>query len=344
MAEFILKDCRGKDKTFDHDTIYVRDAKGKLLSFTYGTGDDQLDVLLDQINGEVIGEELYHITFMSGVELIKVPVYEGYDCKDPVTTGLIEEPTKESTKYISYTFAGWSLTEGGTVDESALSAVEGDRTVYAVFSEDYIYIAKGSTYDPDEGSSNSTIYWTLNPDYVLTVESTGYKTPDYSISSNDVPPWWGYRDQITAVVITGKGWWLGRDMFAGCTNLTSVTFSDKISTINLQAFADCTSLAEVTLPPNTLTIGDYAFKNTSIRSITIPARTKYIYAGAFQCDTLESVVFEKTDGWCYYNQYDSYKENPTIVTEKQAADPTFAVSKFKEKNVTLMVEWVNENV
>ena len=33
MAEFILKDWYGKEKTFDHDTIYVRDTDGNLIPF-----------------------------------------------------------------------------------------------------------------------------------------------------------------------------------------------------------------------------------------------------------------------------------------------------------------------
>lgn len=43
-------------------------------------------------------------------------------------------PTKASTAQFSYTFAGWSLTQGGSADSSALNAVTADRSVYAVFT------------------------------------------------------------------------------------------------------------------------------------------------------------------------------------------------------------------
>lgn len=39
MAEFILKDRYGKDKTFDKDTIYVKGTDGELMQFTHGVSD-----------------------------------------------------------------------------------------------------------------------------------------------------------------------------------------------------------------------------------------------------------------------------------------------------------------
>jgi hypothetical protein len=41
MAQFILKDSKGKEQTFDHETIYVRDTNGELVQFTQGEGDIQ---------------------------------------------------------------------------------------------------------------------------------------------------------------------------------------------------------------------------------------------------------------------------------------------------------------
>ena len=61
MAEFILKDWHGKEKTYDHDTIYVRDKNGYLMPFTHGsagsgglhiTDDGEGNVFIDT-NGSV---------------------------------------------------------------------------------------------------------------------------------------------------------------------------------------------------------------------------------------------------------------------------------------------------
>ena len=42
MAEFILKDWYGKEKFFDHETVYFQDAEGNLMPFTHGTGNPTL--------------------------------------------------------------------------------------------------------------------------------------------------------------------------------------------------------------------------------------------------------------------------------------------------------------
>jgi WD40 repeat protein len=48
--------------------------------------------------------------------------------------GLISTPTKESTVSQTFTYSGWSLTEGGAASSSALKNVTEDRTVYAAFT------------------------------------------------------------------------------------------------------------------------------------------------------------------------------------------------------------------
>lgn len=83
-----------------------------------------------------------YVTFMSEdvtQELYKMPVLSGDDCKDPVTHGDIDAPTKESTESIVFTHIGWSLEIGGEMDNSALSDVTANRVVYAVFDEGVRY-------------------------------------------------------------------------------------------------------------------------------------------------------------------------------------------------------------
>lgn len=81
-------------------------------------------------------EGVHFVTFMSEdgtKELYKRPVADGDDCADIVTRGLISTPTKESTVSQTFTYSGWSLTDGGAASSNALKAVTEDRTVYAAF-------------------------------------------------------------------------------------------------------------------------------------------------------------------------------------------------------------------
>lgn len=139
-----------------------------------GIDTTQIDNMLDEINGEVVGETLYNVTFIGadGTELCVVSVYEGDDCQNPVLNGTIERPTKESTEYIDYTFSGWSTTQGGTASYLALSDITKDRTVYAAFTESTRYYTV-RFYD------GSTLLKTLKTEYGGSLEYNYSKTGFY---------------------------------------------------------------------------------------------------------------------------------------------------------------------
>lgn len=117
--------------------------------FSYFDDINDLKVLLDmpsadgfssvEVNvksgGSAEDAVVWTVTFIGadGNTLYQKLCLDGDACYDPVITGKLGTPAKESTPQYYYTYDGWSLTEGGTEDENALSSVTSDRTVYAAF-------------------------------------------------------------------------------------------------------------------------------------------------------------------------------------------------------------------
>lgn len=80
--------------------------------------------------------------------------------------------------------------------------------------------------------------------------------------------------------------------FAICVNLQSVTFSDSVKTIGREAFGGCSKLTSVAIPYGVVTIGSSAFDGCSkLTNLVIPNSVTTIGSCAFyNCDSLTSVV------------------------------------------------------
>ena len=103
---------------------------------------------------------------------------------------------------------------------------------------------------------------------------------------------------------------LGEGAFEGCKNLKNVNLSvrnvvytgiceddygDRFCIsyyIPNNLFKNCTSLKNIVLPTDTKSIGESAFENSRLESITIPKNVKTVYRDAFKgCENLTSVKF-----------------------------------------------------
>lgn len=287
---------------------------------------DEIDFALDDVNGEVVGEVLYHVTFIgaSGEELCQIPVYEGYDCPDPIATGVITTPAKESERLYSYTFAGWSFSEEGTADPTVFDVVESDRTLYAVFSQEPIYLSRGTCGDG--------VYWTVNPDYLLRIWGAG-RMDDYDAVSYDVgwltydettAPWSSqYRDKITTIIVEKDVVKIGKAAFAGLTAVTSVTLEEGagadviMGTIPMNCFNNCKSLKTIHIPSSIDYLAGFAFRASGLEHITIPDSMKFIYSDAFSmCENLTSVEFENV---VWYYQDTDIQISTSILSDHAAA-------------------------
>ncbi len=81
-------------------------------------------------------------------------------------------------------------------------------------------------------------------------------------------------------------------VFGGCTNLTTLSIGDKVTTIPDYAFGECFGLTSVTIPNSVTSIGERAFSYCSgLTSVTIPNSVTSIGERAFfGCSGLTSVT------------------------------------------------------
>lgn len=118
--------------------------------------------------------EVYYVTFIGadGSELYVKPCVVGDDCYDPVVTGALTTPTKESTASQTFTHSGWSLTADGAADAAALQTVTADRTVYAAFTASTRYYTV-NFYDGDSLLESQSVAYGNTPT-ITNPEKSGY--------------------------------------------------------------------------------------------------------------------------------------------------------------------------
>lgn len=121
-----------------------------------------------------------------------------------------------------------------------------------------------------------------------------------------IPYCYLYGDSnITHFVIPNKIEFVDSEAFANCSQLYDVIFGTDVSVIYYGAFENCTELTNVTLNDGLLEIGQYAFRNTNIEKLFIPATVRSIDVQAFpELITLE--VFSETYAheWAVTNGYE----------------------------------------
>ena len=125
--------------------------------------------------------------------------------------------------------------------------------------------SSGDVPEPGEDESDYT-YSVLDDG---TIEITGYNGSEENV---DVPP------EIDGKSVTR----IGESAFYNCSNLTSVTLPDGVTSIDIQAFEFCENLTNVTLPDSLISIGNWAFNCCyRLTSITIPHSVTSIGESAF---------------------------------------------------------------
>lgn len=96
--------------------------------------------------------------------------------------------------------------------------------------------------------------------------------------------------KVNTVTFESKDTSIGDFAFAGCDTLTKVTFAPETgTTVGKRAFAACSSIKEAVNLDKVTSIGEYAFVNTAIASVSIGENT-IVGEGAFLNSSVETVT------------------------------------------------------
>lgn len=138
------------------------------------------------------------------------------------------------------------------------------------------------------------------------------------------------RDVVTGAITIKAGTELIA-CFALCNcNISSVTIPDSVKYINYGAFYQCRNLANVKIGKNVKEIGEYAFEDTALKSVTIPANVTTIGKLAFGY-----LIEEYPIGYGDYDSKDVKADDFTINGyEKTAAEKYAKDNEFKFVKLT----------
>ena len=111
--------------------------------------------------------------------------------------------------------------------------------------------------------------------------------------------------ELTSISLPNGITSIGDNAFYNCSNLASVTIPNSVKSIGAGAFDSCSKLTSITIPNSVTSIGSYAFYScTDLASIIIPNSVTSIGKGAFTyCSNLTSIEVE--DGNTYYHVDDN---------------------------------------
>lgn len=130
--------------------------------------------------------------------------------------------------------------------------------------------------------------------YVNNIEYNNFVTPSNKTYVED--GLFKYCTSITSVTFTDNITSIGINAFSNCINLTTITFTDNITSIYSGAFSNCTNLTTVNLPSKLKSIYSSAFANTSLSGqLVIPRGVTTIEMYAFDaCNKITSIVIPDT--------------------------------------------------
>lgn len=171
-------------------------------------------------------------------------------------------------------------------DYVVLESADGDVTVTAELAE--IINVSGVIGDTE---------WHVEGDTLIIISSTGYTKHFDNVEDQ---PWYPYADEIRYINIIEGVTELGKNLFAGLSNVEHIYVPYTVTTIGERAFADMGAVNGLEYLNEDISVAAYAFSGTSVGEYHLPEGTMGIGPNAYNgfsaekfyiCDSVQ-VIFE----------------------------------------------------
>lgn len=176
------------------------------------------------------------------------------------------------------------------IEEGEGASVEIDGVFYCRYGEAEAFAEAGSTCDEFTDIRVLPTVTIGNEEYPVTaIPSHAFATR--AITSIEIPENAKLGENafagsaIRALKIPACMIWIPAELCSGCPELRSVDLGSRIYYIFSKAFYNCEKLESAVIPTGVRSIGDQAFYNTGLRSVTIPASVQ----------TMNGLIFSEND-------------------------------------------------
>ena len=148
--------------------------------------------------------------------------------------------------------------------------------------------------EKDESKCGENLTWTLNDDGKLAISGSGAMY-DYSVSDYKYAPWYEQRASIKSLEIDDNVTYIGNYVFYSCDQIAEeeTKLPANLQSIGEGAFKS-SSIKTVTIPEGVTSTGKEAFSQTKLTKVVLPSSLKELSKGMFENSRyLKDVTFSK---------------------------------------------------